>query len=129
LKRAALAVADEVRATGAGEVVVGLPIRGDGTEGESARRARDFARRVEEIASVPVVLWDERLTTVAAERSLTEAGVRGRKRKKVVDQAAATLILQGYLDSIGEKRRDYALDDAHLPLPKGAPWRRRKRRR
>ncbi len=92
LKRAALELEIE-------RVVIGLPLRLDGSEGEAARRARRFADAVEEKLGLPVELWDERLTTVAAERSLGEMGVSGKDRKAVVDQAAATLLLQSYLDA------------------------------
>jgi putative Holliday junction resolvase len=80
-------------------VVVGLPVRLDGTEGEAARRARAFGRVLEEVLDVEVVHWDERLTTVAAERSLREMGRRGRRQREVVDQSAAAILLQGYLDA------------------------------
>jgi putative Holliday junction resolvase len=79
--------------------VVGLPLRLDGTEGESARRARAFGQVLREALEVEVVFWDERLTTVAAERSLREMGRRGAKQREVVDQSAATILLQGYLDA------------------------------
>lgn len=80
-------------------LVVGLPLRLDGTEGEAARRARGFGEALSAVFGVEVVFWDERLTTVAAERSLSEMGRRGRKRRDVVDQSAATILLQGYLDA------------------------------
>jgi len=79
--------------------VVGLPLRLDGTEGEAARRARAFGTALSKALGVAVVYWDERLTTVAAERSLREMGRRGRKQREVVDQSAAALLLQGYLDA------------------------------
>jgi putative Holliday junction resolvase len=79
--------------------VVGLPLRLDGTEGESARRARAFGEVLAEVLEVEIVYWDERLTTVAAERSLREMGRRGAKQREVVDQSAATILLQGYLDA------------------------------
>ncbi len=101
-RQAAALVADEVRLANAQEIIVGLPLRTDGTEGEAARRVREFAERVEAATTLPVVLWDERLSTVEVERRLSRAQVFGRKRRKVVDQAAATLILQSYLDSIGD---------------------------
>jgi putative Holliday junction resolvase len=82
-----------------GLVVIGLPLRLDGTEGEAARRARGFGEALAGAMQVEVVYWDERLTTVAAERSLTEMGRRGAKRRQVVDQSAATILLQGYLDA------------------------------
>ena len=80
-------------------LVVGLPLRLDGTEGEAARRARGLGEALREAFGVEVVFWDERLTTVAAERSLTEMGRRGARRRDVVDQSAATILLQGYLDA------------------------------
>ena len=80
-------------------VVVGLPLRLDGGEGEAARRARVFGAALAEAMQMDVVYWDERLTTVAAERSLREMGKRGSKRRAVVDQSAAAILLQGYLDA------------------------------
>ena len=79
--------------------VVGLPLRLDGSEGEAARRARAFGRVLGKTLGVEVVFWDERLTTVAAERSLREMGRRGVKGREVVDQSAATILLQGDLDA------------------------------
>jgi putative Holliday junction resolvase len=79
--------------------VVGLPLKLDGSEGEAARRARAFGEMLGAALEVEVVYWDERLTTVAAERSLREMGRRGPKRRDVVDQSAATILLQGYLDA------------------------------
>ena len=79
--------------------VVGLPLRLDGTEGEAARRAKMLGVALGEALGVEVVYWDERLTTVAAERSLQEMGRRGSRQREVVDQSAATILLQGYLDA------------------------------
>jgi putative Holliday junction resolvase len=79
--------------------VVGLPLRLDGSEGEAARRARAFGAVLGPVLGVEVVYWDERLTTVAAERSLREMGRRGAKQREVVDQSAAAILLQGYLDA------------------------------
>jgi putative holliday junction resolvase len=79
--------------------VVGLPLRFDGSEGEAARRARAFGAVLGPVLRVEVVYWDERLTTVAAARSLREMGRRGAKQREVVDQSAATILLQGYLDA------------------------------
>jgi len=79
--------------------VVGLPLRLDGSEGEAARRAKAFGAVLGSVLRVEVVYWDERLTTVAAERSLREMGRRGAKQREVVDQSAATILLQGYLDA------------------------------
>ncbi|MDD5224981.1 MAG: Holliday junction resolvase RuvX [bacterium] len=88
--------------TGAGitEIVVGLPLNLDGSEGQSAQKATDFAVILRRELGVNVILWDERLSTVAAERSLLEGDLSRRKRKQLRDRVAATLILQGYLDSL-----------------------------
>jgi putative Holliday junction resolvase len=80
-------------------VVVGLPLRLDGRESDAARAARKLSSRLAEASGLQVVLWDERLSTKAAERALREGGVRGAKRRAAVDSVAATLILQSYLDA------------------------------
>lgn len=93
-------IADLVAEEEAFEVVVGLPRSLSGGEGPAARRTREFARALaRRIAPVPVRLCDERLTTVSAESMLRERGRKGRKRRAVVDQAAAVLILQHALDT------------------------------
>jgi putative holliday junction resolvase len=82
------------------EVVVGLPITLAGAEGAAAVLARAYAGRLAEVvAPVPVTLADERMSTVVATRRLSEQGVRGRRRREVVDQLAAAEILQGWLDA------------------------------
>lgn len=81
------------------QLVVGLPLRLDGTEGEAARRARVLGEELAAGLGLGVVYWDERLTTAAAERGLRELGLDGRVRRDVVDQSAAALLLQSYLDS------------------------------
>ena len=81
------------------KVVVGLPKMMDGEIGIQAQKVLSFVESLQTEIDVPVVLWDERLTTLAANRVLIEADMSRRKRKKVVDKVAATLILQGYLDS------------------------------
>lgn len=85
------------------EVVVGHPKNMDGTIGPRAREAEAFAAEVRRRFRLPVRLWDERLSTVAAERSLLEADLSRRKRRRKVDQLAAALILQGYLDARGAR--------------------------
>jgi putative Holliday junction resolvase len=82
------------------EVVVGLPVNLAGTEGPAAEQVRVYARLLARaIAPVPVRLADERMSTVVATRRLAEGGVRGGRRRAVVDQAAAVEILQGWLDA------------------------------
>ena len=80
-------------------VVIGLPLRLDGSEGGAARKARELAKIVDVRFGVPVELWDERLTTVEAERVLRAAGMRGRGRTGLVDRVAAAIMLQSYLDA------------------------------
>ncbi len=92
------AIAAIVREQGVTEIVVGLPLQLSGEEGEAADHARTFAQVLGESLGLPVSLQDERLTTVEAERALAAAGVRGRERRRVVDQTAAAVILQAYLD-------------------------------
>ncbi|QQE73229.1 Holliday junction resolvase RuvX [Brevibacillus composti] len=82
-----------------GEIVVGLPKNMNGTIGPRGESCQAFARMLEERMALPVHLWDERLTTMAAERMLIAADVSRQKRKKVIDKMAAVLILQGYLDA------------------------------
>jgi putative Holliday junction resolvase len=79
-------------------VVVGLPLSLSGEEGPAARAARREADAIATLVDVPIETFDERLTTVTAERALTEAGVRGPSRRAVVDKVAAAVILQAYLD-------------------------------
>lgn len=80
------------------EIVVGLPYNMDGSEGPQVDKVRKFMDLIAGNVSVPVHGWDERLTTVAAERALLEADMSRAKRRKLVDKIAAALILQGYLD-------------------------------
>lgn len=86
-------------------VVIGLPRNMDGSEGPRAQSARAFARNVTQALDLPVVLWDERLSTVAAERTLLEADASRKRRAEVIDAMAAQFILQGVLDRIAGERR------------------------
>ena len=79
-------------------VVVGLPLSLDGTMGPAARAAADEAAQLADVLPVPVETYDERLTTVTADRSLSQLGLRGQARRRVVDQVAAAVILQAWLD-------------------------------
>ena len=96
---AASQVASVVAQEQIGEVIVGLPLSMNGREGQAAKRARAFVQQLRSHRDVPVVFWDERLSTASAERALRAQGLKGRDQRAVVDQAAATLILQSYLDS------------------------------
>lgn len=88
-------LADKLQAE---KLVFGLPLKLDGTEGDSARMARELADKVSEHTSLPIVFQDERLSTVSAERILIETGTRRKERKGQIDQIAATIILQNYID-------------------------------
>lgn len=83
---------------GVEEVVVGLPRHMNGSIGEKAQLCQAFAEQIAQASGLPVAMYDERLTTVAAQRMLIEADVRRKRRKEVIDAVAATLMLQGYLD-------------------------------
>ena len=89
-----------VEARQIGGMVLGLPRNMDGSEGPRAQSTRAFARNLEELTSVPIVFWDERLSTVAAERALLEADTSRKRRAEVIDHVAAGYILQGALDRI-----------------------------
>ncbi|MGB4476855.1 MAG: Holliday junction resolvase RuvX [Bacillota bacterium] len=80
-------------------VVCGLPVNMNGTYGPQTEKVASFCELIRDATGLPVELWDERLTTVAAERVLDEAGLTWRKKRRVVDMTAACLILQSYLDS------------------------------
>ncbi|EHI58106.1 MAG: Holliday junction resolvase RuvX [Hungatella hathewayi] len=81
-------------------IVLGYPKNMNDTVGERAKKTEEFKAMLERRTGLPVILWDERLTTVAAEEILIESGVRREHRKEVIDKIAAGIILQGYLDSI-----------------------------
>ena len=87
-------------ACGAERLVLGLPKNMDGTEGPRAQLCREFAAQLEQLTGLPVILWDERRTTVDAHRILSDNNVHGKKRKNTVDAVAASLILEGYLASL-----------------------------
>ncbi|QPF46958.1 Holliday junction resolvase RuvX [Bacillus subtilis] len=82
------------------KIVLGFPKNMNGTVGPRGEASHTFAKVLETTYNVPVVLWDERLTTMAAEKMLIAADVSRQKRKKVIDKMAAVMILQGYLDSL-----------------------------
>ena len=81
-----------------GGIVLGLPRNMDGSEGPRCQSTRAFARNLEKLTDVPITFWDERLSTVAAERALLEADTSRKRRAEVIDHVAAGYILQGVLD-------------------------------
>jgi putative Holliday junction resolvase len=91
-----------------GELVVGLPRNMNGTYGPAAESARAFAAMLRETLGIPVKTWDERLTSVQANRFLIEAGMRRDARKTKVDQSAAAILLQSYLDAAALRRENPA---------------------
>ncbi len=84
-----------------GGIVLGLPMNMDGTEGPRAQSTRAFARNLDRLVDLPIAFWDERLSTVAAERALLEADTSRKRRSEVIDHVAAGYILQGVLDRLG----------------------------
>ena len=92
-------LAQIAKAHEASRIVVGLPLRLDGGHGPEAKAAQELAERLRKASGLPVELVDERLTTAAAEKSLIAGGVRREKRRLSIDGVAATLLLQGHLDS------------------------------
>jgi putative Holliday junction resolvase len=97
----AAALMERVAARAIGGLVLGLPRNMDGSEGPRCQSVRAFARNIAGLAEVPITFWDERLSTVAAERALLEADTSRRRRAEVIDHVAAGYILQGFLDRLG----------------------------
>ncbi|KAB2674702.1 MAG: Holliday junction resolvase RuvX [Verrucomicrobia bacterium] len=90
-----------VREKEVGQIIVGMPRRMDGSYGEAAARTKEFVNVLREAIPLPIRTWDERLTSVAANRALNEGGVKRGDRKERVDAMAAAILLQSYLDSLG----------------------------
>ena len=91
-------LAEVARANEATRIIVGLPLRLDGTHGPEASAARRLAAAIRQASGLPVELVDERLTTAAADRALIEGGMKRRQRREGIDRVAATMLLQGHLD-------------------------------
>ena len=98
LRRTLARIEELIVEYGVEEIVLGLPINMNATEGERAKLTLEFREKLERRTGLPVIMWDERLTTVAADKIMIEAGGRREHRKEYVDMIAAVLILQGYLD-------------------------------
>lgn len=101
LRQTLARIEDLVQEYEVGKIVLGFPKNMNNTIGERAQKSLEFKEKLERRTGIPVIMWDERLTTVEAERTLMESGVRREDRKKYVDKIAAVFILQGYLDSLG----------------------------
>ena len=95
------AIADLVHGHGVTLVVIGHPLHLSGEAGERAHHAERFAQALDAFLDVPVLLQDERLSSIEADRALREAGASGRERRRTVDRSAATVILQAWLDAAG----------------------------
>lgn len=104
LRRTLARIEELVAEHGVEKIVLGFPKNMNNTEGERVERTREFMDKLVARTGLEVVLWDERLSTVSAMDVLKEGGVRSENRKRYVDKIAASLILQGYLDSIQNKR-------------------------
>ena len=89
-----------------GALIVGLPVNMDGSEGPRCQSVRQFVANIEEVVNLPVALWDERLSTAAVTREMIAADVTRKRRSEAVDKLAASYILQGALDRIGNLKRD-----------------------
>ncbi|MEM7751910.1 MAG: Holliday junction resolvase RuvX [Pseudomonadota bacterium] len=100
--KALLAICDGRAAVG---LVLGLPLNMDGSEGPRCQATRAFARNLAPLSDLPIAFWDERLSTVAAERALLEADTSRRRRAEVIDHVAASFILQGALDRLAYMER------------------------
>ena len=109
LRKTLARIEELIREYGVESVVLGLPKNMNNTLGERAEKTLEFKEMLERRTGLTVTLWDERLTTVEAERTLMESKVRRENRKKYVDKIAAVFILQGYLDSV-DKRGLYGED-------------------
>lgn len=94
-----------------GEIVLGLPKNMNASEGVRVELTQEFKEKLERRTGLPVYLWDERLTTVAADKIMMEAGIRREHRKEHVDRIAASLILQGYLDRRSMRKEDTVGED------------------
>ena len=104
LRRTMARIEELVREYEAACIVLGFPKNMNNTVGDRAEKTVVFREMLERRTGLSVILWDERLTTVEAERTLMESGVRRENRKQYVDQLAAVLILQGYLDSLSMQK-------------------------
>jgi putative Holliday junction resolvase len=104
-KADAAEVLREVDTHGVGALAIGLPIALDGSESPRSQSVRQFGRNLLEIRDLPVVFWDERLSTAAVERSMIEADLTRRRRSEIIDRTAAAYILQGLLDRLAHDAR------------------------
>ena len=105
LRQTLARISELVKEYDVGRIVLGYPKNMNNSEGERVHRTKEFMEKLIARTEIEVVLWDERLSTVSAVEALKESGVRREHRKMYVDKIAAALILQGYLDSIQERKQ------------------------
>ena len=94
-------IIEKAKELSAEKIVIGMPKNMNGSIGERGEKTKEFVSLLSEKTELPIIYWDERLSSVAAHRTLAEGQVSGKNRKGIVDKIAAVFILQGYLDSIG----------------------------
>ncbi|BCW98006.1 MAG: putative pre-16S rRNA nuclease [Armatimonadota bacterium] len=111
IRKDARAIAETAERLKAQKIVVGLPVGLDGTEGPAATMAREMAERISRYTRIPVVLHDERWTTVEAAERLREAGLDSRRARQIVDSQAAAVLLESYL----ETARQMGMEDTSAP--------------
>lgn len=99
MKKVAQRAVELAKELGAEKIVLGYPKNMNGTVGDRGKKSKKLANEIKSLLDIPVILWDERLTTVSAHNLMNETNVRGEKRKDSVDKIAAAFILQSYLDS------------------------------
>ena len=109
-KADALYFKDLIKQRQVSKIVIGLPLQMDGSEGTRVEKTREFARWLEKILGLPIVFWDERLTTKEALQVLHQQKMNGRKKKKLKDQVAAAIILANYLES---ERENFHVSENH----------------
>lgn len=113
VKKPIARIVELVREYNADTIVLGYPKNMDNTEGFRCEKTIEFCERLKKSVNIPVVMTDERLSTVRAERTLLEADLSRQKRREVIDKMAAQFILQGYLDRLGNEKR---IDSDYIPF-------------
>ena len=116
LRRTCARIEELIREYEVEKIVLGFPKHMNNDVGERAEKSLEFKAMLERRTGLEVVMWDERLTTVAAERTLIESKVRREDRKKYIDKIAAVFILQGYLDSIYQKQPSASIKKIYLMI-------------
>ncbi len=103
LRRTLARIEELIQEYGVEKIVLGLPVNMDQSPSERSQLCLEFKDKIERRTGIPVIMWDERLTTVEADEIMDEAGIKGRERKEYVDMIAAQVILQDYLDNSKDK--------------------------